>query len=75
MSANPSGGAKIEEKDAIVGTPSRKQLKQWATNYVALWNAGDRDGWARNWRSVAPGDFRMLDRPDSFRSIQLDCED
>jgi hypothetical protein len=44
-----------------VGTPSRKQLQQWATNYVSLWNAGDRDGWAKNWRSVAPGDFRMLD--------------
>ena len=44
-----------------MGTPSRKQLQQWATNYVSLWNAGDRDGWAKNWRSVAPGDFRMLD--------------
>ena len=44
-----------------MGTPSRKQLQQWATNYVSRWNAGDRDGWAKNWRSVAPGDFRMLD--------------
>ena len=41
--------------------PSRQQLQDWAKNYVALWNAGDREGWARNWRSVAPGDFSMLD--------------
>jgi hypothetical protein len=42
-------------------TPSRKRLQEWAENYVALWNAGDREGWARNWRSVAPGEFRMVD--------------
>ena len=42
-------------------SPTRQQLQDWAKNYVALWNAGDREGWARNWRSVAPGDFRMLD--------------
>jgi len=41
--------------------PTREQLKRWAENYVTLWNAGDKDGWVRNWRSVAPGDFRMLD--------------
>jgi hypothetical protein len=44
-----------------MSAPSRKQLQDWAANYVSLWNAGDRDGWARNWRSVAPGEFRMLD--------------
>jgi hypothetical protein len=42
-------------------TPTRQQLEQWAHNYVALWNAGDKDAWIANWRSVAPGDFRMLD--------------
>jgi hypothetical protein len=42
-------------------TPTRKQLEEWATNYVALWNAGDKDGWVENWKKVAPGDFRMLD--------------
>ena len=42
-------------------SPIRQQLQDWAKNYVALWNAGDREGWARNWRSVAPGDFSMLD--------------
>ena len=41
--------------------PGREQLQQWAERYVALWNAGDKEGWIRNWRSVAPGDFRMLD--------------
>jgi len=44
-----------------MATPTRQQLQDWAKNYVALWNAGDHEGWARNWRSVAPGDFRMLD--------------
>ncbi len=44
-----------------MASPTRQQLQDWAKNYVALWNAGDREGWARNWRSVAPGDFRMLD--------------
>ena len=44
-----------------MASPTRQQLQDWAKNYVALWNAGDRDGWARNWRSVAPGEFRMLD--------------
>jgi len=44
-----------------MATPSIDQLKQWAQNYVALWNAGDKEAWAANWRSVGPGDFRMLD--------------
>ena len=42
-------------------TPSRAQLEKWAEDYVAFWNAGDKEGWIANWRSVAPGDFRMLD--------------
>ena len=42
-------------------TPSREQLQQWGENYVALWNAGDKEAWVRNWKRVAPGDFRMLD--------------
>ncbi len=41
--------------------PSKEQLKQWADNYIALWNAGDKEGWEKNWRGVAPGDFRMVD--------------
>jgi len=44
-----------------MATPSRKDLLQWAQNYVALWNAGDKEGWVKNWKSVAPGEFRMLD--------------
>ena len=42
-------------------TPTFDELKSWADHYVALWNAGDKDGWAANWRKIAPGDFRMLD--------------
>jgi len=41
--------------------PDREQLQRWADNYVALWNAGDKEAWIRNWKSVAPGEFRMLD--------------
>ena len=41
--------------------PSIKELKSWAENYIALWNAGDKNGWAENWRSLVSGDFRMLD--------------
>lgn len=41
--------------------PSIEQLQHWAENYVALWNAGEKAAWVRNWKSVAPGDFRMLD--------------
>ena len=41
--------------------PSIKELQRWAENYIALWNAGDKSGWAENWKSLVPGDFRMLD--------------
>jgi len=42
-------------------TPTREKLQAWAENHVALWNAGVKDAWLRNWRSVSSGDFRMLD--------------
>ncbi|MBW2272357.1 MAG: hypothetical protein JRG96_03735 [Deltaproteobacteria bacterium] len=41
--------------------PDRKRLKQFAKDYIALWNAGDKEGWIRNWRAVCTGEFRMLD--------------
>jgi hypothetical protein len=44
-----------------MATPDKEALKTWARNYVDLWNAGDRAGWAANWRAVAPGEFTMLD--------------
>ena len=44
-----------------MAVPTTRQLRAWAEDYVRLWNAGDKEGWVRNWRSVAPGDFRMLD--------------
>lgn len=44
-----------------MAVPTREALKAWARNYVDLWNAGDRAGWAANWRRVAPGEFTMLD--------------
>ncbi|MBP1685211.1 MAG: hypothetical protein H6Q33_1354 [Deltaproteobacteria bacterium] len=42
-------------------TPSRGQLEEWAKNYIALWNAGDKEAWVKNWKRIAAGDFRMLD--------------
>ena len=44
-----------------MAVPTTRQLRGWAEDYVRLWNAGDKEGWVRNWRSVAPGEFRMLD--------------
>jgi hypothetical protein len=44
-----------------VAVPTRKQLQEWAQNYVALWNQGDKQAWIENWRKVAPGEFTMLD--------------
>lgn len=44
-----------------MGTPSRKELQDWAANYIALWNAGDKEAWLANWLKVAPGDVRMVD--------------
>ena len=44
-----------------MSVPTFAQLKNWADNYVKLWNAGDRAGWAANWRALAPGEFSMLD--------------
>ncbi len=42
-------------------TPTHPELREWAKNYVDLWNAGDKDAWIANWKKVAPGDFRMVD--------------
>ena len=42
-------------------TPTRAQLEKWGRGYAELWNAGDKPAWIANWKSVAPGDFRMLD--------------
>jgi hypothetical protein len=55
------GGRTHDAKENRMTAPTRQQLQDWAKNYVSLWNAGDRAGWERNWRSVAPGEFRMLD--------------
>jgi len=44
-----------------MGFPTHEQMQEWADNYVALWNAGDKAGWVANWKKLAPGEFRMLD--------------
>ena len=41
--------------------PTREQLIRWADGYVELWNSGDKRAWEKNWRDVAPGEFRMVD--------------
>ena len=60
--------------------PSTKELKSWAENYITLWNAGDKNGWAENWKSLVSGDFRMLDpvgTPEKrgFQECALDSYD
>lgn len=57
--------------------PEKKALLNWATNYPLLWNAGDKQAWVENWRSVATGEFRMLDpvgTPEK-RGFKSCCED
>ena len=44
-----------------VPIPSRAELLKWAHDYVALWNAGDEQGWVDNWKQYGTGEFRMLD--------------
>ena len=41
--------------------PTREELEQWADNYVALWNKGDKEAWVANWEKLGGGDFTMLD--------------
>ena len=57
--------------------PSKNALLNWATKYPLLWNAGDKSAWVDNWRTVASGDFRMLDpvgTPEK-RGFKECCED
>ncbi|MEZ5502040.1 MAG: hypothetical protein R3E50_05055 [Halioglobus sp.] len=57
--------------------PGKKALLQWANNYPLLWNAGDKQAWVDNWRTVATGEFRMLDpvgTPEK-RGFKSYCED
>lgn len=60
--------------------PSLHELKEWADNYISLWNAGDKEAWAENWRRVVPGDFRMSDpvgtpQKNGFQECALDAFD
>lgn len=42
--------------------PDKKALLNWATNYPLLWNAGVKQDWVDNYRTVFKGDkVRMLD--------------
>jgi len=41
--------------------PDKEALLHFAHQYVELWNAQTIEPWIANWRSVAPGEFRMLD--------------
>ena len=57
--------------------PDKKTLLNWANNYPLLWNAGDKQAWIDNWKTVATGEFHMLDpvgtpQKTGFKSC---CED
>lgn len=51
-------------------TPNEAELLNWAHNYPKFWNAGDRDGWIANYRTVFQGDavrmFDPLGTPEKF---------
>lgn len=57
--------------------PKKQALLNWARQYPELWNAGDKQAWVENWRSVAPGEFRMLDPVGTpqKRGFKSCCED
>ena len=44
-----------------MAAPGKRELLNRAENYVSTWNAGDKDAWVANWRSVLNGEIRMLD--------------
>ena len=57
--------------------PDKMTLMNWANSHPALWNAGNKQAWIANWRTVATGEFRMLDpvgtpEKQGFKSC---CED
>lgn len=41
--------------------PTAAELREFARNYVDLWNAGDHEAWVANWRKVGTGEFTMYD--------------
>ena len=57
--------------------PDKQTLLNWANNYPHLWNSGDKAAWIKNWKTVADGEFRMLDpvgTPEK-RGFKSCCED
>ena len=56
--------------------PSYVQLNTWAMNYVQLWNAGEREAWISNWRTLAPGEVQSLDADGALQKNGFDecCE-
>ena len=61
-----------------MGLPSKEALWNWASNYDKLWNAGDKQAWIDNYRTVVQGDaVRMFDpvsTPEKF-GFKHCCED
>ncbi|MFK7977913.1 MAG: hypothetical protein AB8C02_17410 [Halioglobus sp.] len=57
--------------------PDKEALIAWATNYPNLWNAGDKQAWVDNWKTVASGEFRMLDPVGTPEKVGFKscCED
>lgn len=57
--------------------PTKQALLNWATQYPELWNAGDKQAWVDNWKTVATGEFRMLDPVGTPEKVGFKscCED
>jgi hypothetical protein len=57
--------------------PTKDALLNWARNYPELWNAGHKQAWIDNYRTVVSGEVRMLDpvgTPEK-RGFKHCCED
>jgi hypothetical protein len=61
----------------IMPKPSFAALKTWAENYPKLWNAGDKQAWIDSYKTVAPGNIRMLDPVGTPEKVGFDhcCAD
>jgi hypothetical protein len=57
--------------------PDKKTLLHWATQYPKLWNAGEKQAWVDNYRTVVSGEVRMLDPVGTPEKVGFKhcCED
>lgn len=62
----------LKPKEHTMAFPTHDEMKNWADNYVALWNKGDKEAWIANWKKIAPGDFHMFDPVGTPQKVGFD---